>query len=111
MMDHDVFRFICDQQVNSMGVMAIKAMPIKAMAITEGITKDTIKDTAEVVTAVDTIIITLTKDINNSYYLGPTCKITRISSFLSNSFLIFQTLRMYLRNKQKGLLKNIRRRY
>jgi hypothetical protein len=37
MMDHDVFRFICDQQVNSTGVMAIKAMAIKAMAITEGI--------------------------------------------------------------------------
>jgi hypothetical protein len=65
MMDHDVFRFICDQQVNSTGVMAIKAM-----AITEGITKGTTKETA-----VDTIIITLTKDINNSYYNpGPTCK-------------------------------------
>jgi hypothetical protein len=103
MMDHDVFRFICDQQVNSTGVMAIKAM-----AITEGITKGKTKETA-----VDTIIITLTKDINNSYYNpGPTCKkkITQISSFLSISFLIFQTLRMYLRNKPKGLLKNIRRR-
>jgi hypothetical protein len=103
-MDHDVIRFICDQQVNSTGVMAIKAM-----AITEGITKGTTKDTVEVVTAVDTIIITLTKDINNPHP-SRTCKITRISSFLSNSFLIFQTLRMYLRNKPKGLLKNIRRR-
>jgi hypothetical protein len=40
-----------------------------------------------VVTAVDTIIITLTKDINNPHP-SRTCKITRISSFLSNSFLI-----------------------
>ncbi len=52
-------------------------MAIKAMAITEGITKDTTKDTAAVDTAavdtaaVDTaaatIIITPTKDINNFY--------------------------------------------
>jgi hypothetical protein len=99
-MDHDVIRFICDQQVNSTGVMAIKAMAIKAMAITEGITKGTTKDTAAVVTAVDTIIITLTKDINNPHP-SRTCKITRISSCLSNSFLIFQTLRMYLREINK----------
>ncbi len=77
------YRFICDQQVNSTGVMAIKAM-----AITEGIAKGTTKDTVEVVTAVDTIIITPTKDINN-YYPSRTCKITRIWSFLSNSFLIY----------------------